>query len=250
MQTGRAASGCGVVELPGWPFRREVARRGAWSGPPRDSISGSTWIPGFCPVFPSIRGVRAHALPLTSAAPNSCSRRVIPPTKTAMEKAAKRRTKIVPRLREIRDSGDPGGTLRTSVRPSVPAGSGVREAQAPGARTDGRTGEPVSRRTRRTRRTGRAGPVGGTSAVRRAKGARARPSKVVGRKAQQQRRGGAAVGGVVRLDSPGARLLMKAADRQTLTDLRVQGTALLLPGAHGGRGARAPTMTCRQILAP
>ncbi|WP_327389267.1 hypothetical protein OG728_00530 [Streptomyces microflavus] len=31
---------------------------------------------------------------------------------------------------------------------------------------------------------------------------------------------------MVRLDSPGARLLMKAADRQTLTDLRVQGTAL------------------------
>lgn len=56
VQTGRAAFGLGVVEVPGRPFRREVARRGAWSGPPRDSISGSTWIPGFEPVFPSIRG--------------------------------------------------------------------------------------------------------------------------------------------------------------------------------------------------
>ncbi|WP_331728716.1 hypothetical protein [Streptomyces anulatus] len=38
--------------------------------------------------------------------------------------------------------------------------------------------------------------------------------------------GGAPAGGVVRVDSRGVRLLMEAADRETLNDLRVRGTAL------------------------
>lgn len=191
---------------------------------------------------------------------------VIPPTKTAIEKAAKRRTKIVPRLREIRDSGttwgntvkpqvvpdsgvsrdsgDPGVTKKTNskkktntknppdLRPSVPAGSGVREAQAPAARTDGRGGSIEEDQEAVPVPAGGGGQGGGVThdATLEPGGPEAKTAATAG---------GASAGGPVRVDaSPGVGLLLAiGAERpellltgRTLRDQGVMVTGLLEAG--------------------
>lgn len=65
---------------------------------------------------------------------------VIPPTKTALDRAAKRRKKILPRLREIPDSGP---TWENAAKPQVAPDSGVpRDSGDPGV-----TKKTVSKKT-------------------------------------------------------------------------------------------------------
>lgn len=172
---------------------------------------------------------------------------VIPPTRTALDKAAKRRAKIIPRLREFQDSGptcentakpqvapdsgvsrdpgDPGVTKKTNskktndkntlpaTRPSAPAGSGVREA--PAAWTDG--GGTGIDRDQEDEPAGDGMEGGGV--IGDATPAAAPETQPAARA------GGAPAGGAVRVDaSPGVNLLQAIAGERP--DLLLEGRTL------------------------
>ncbi|MGV0101389.1 hypothetical protein, partial [Streptomyces californicus] len=116
-------------------------------------------------------------------------------------------------------SESPSENDMTGLRPSVPADSGVREA-APAHGTDGRGGSIEGDQEDRPVPAGegqqRPDEVTGSGAT-----ADSEPAEKTAAAA-----GGGPAGGVVRVDSRGVRLLTQAADRETLADLRVRGTAL------------------------
>ncbi|MEU4032329.1 hypothetical protein [Streptomyces anulatus] len=121
-----------------------------------------------------------------------------------------------PQPSENTQSKNPGKN-DAPVRPSVPAGDDVREA-APAARTDGRGGDIEEDQEDGPVPAGGGGEGGGvTGDATAGSGPEAKGAA---------RAGGAPAGGVVRVDSRGVRVLMEAADRETLNDLRVRGTAL------------------------
>ncbi|MFF3036387.1 hypothetical protein ACFVS7_35940 [Streptomyces rubiginosohelvolus] len=138
-------------------------------------------------------------------------------------------------------SESPSENDTTGLRPSLPAGSGVREA-APAHGTDGRGGGieldqedgPVP--AGNPAQTGVTGQEA-TAAV---------PGEMTAAAA-----GGGPAGGVVRVDSPGVRLLTEAADPETLADLRVRGTALRDQGlmVDGLLEAGHSTWTIHEVIA-
>ncbi|MEU4180987.1 hypothetical protein [Streptomyces sp. NPDC026589] len=147
-----------------------------------------------------------------------------------------------PQPSENTQSKNPGNNDGPPVRPSVPAGDGVREA-APAARTDGRGGGIEEDQVDGPVPAGGSGEGGGvTRDATAGSGPEAKGAA---------RAGGAPGGGVVRVDSRGVRLLIEAADRETLNDLRVRGTALRDQGlmVDGLLEAGHSIWTVREVIA-